>query len=199
LQPPRRKARGEWIDLRPSEIVLGSNHRLQGCQCERLEPVSPDATVELRIPTGGQRSRLDLMVEFDRARSSAASEERLRRYDAFVSGWSRMLSRYKTLGTPPMVVFVCEDERALLSLVRIADRALTARIAKAGTDELEWPFPGRRGVMFALERDIHEGSLRALALPEHPPELRVRLEGQQAKTCQPRRVHIVEPRLLKRG
>jgi hypothetical protein len=110
-----------------------------------------------------------------------------------------MLSRYRTLGTPPMVVFVCEDERALLSLVRIADRVLTARIAKAGTDELEWPFPGRRGILFVLERDIHQGSLRALAVPEHPPELRMRLEGPDGKTCRPRRVHIVEPRLLQRG
>jgi hypothetical protein len=199
LEPPRRKHRGEWIDLRPSDIILGSNHRLHGSQCERLEPVSPDATVELRIPTGGQRSRLDVMVELDRARSSGASEERLRRYDVFVSGWSRLLPRYRTLGTPPIVVFVCEDERALLSLVRIGDRALTSRIAKAGTDELEWPFPGRRGILFALERDIHEGSLRAVALPERPAELRMRLEGPKAKACQPRRVHIVEPRLLRRG
>ena len=54
LEPPRRKIRGEWVDLRPSEIVLGTNHSLQGYQCERLEPVGPDATVELRIDARGE-------------------------------------------------------------------------------------------------------------------------------------------------
>ncbi len=199
LDPPRRKVRGEWVDLRPSEIVLGSNHRLQGGRSERLEPVSPDACVELRL-AGGQkeRTRRDLMVELHRTRNGSHIEDRLRAHDMFVSGWGRLLRRYRTLGAPPLVVFVCEDERSLLDLVKSADDVLTTRIAKAGTPELDWPFPGRRSILFAVERDIHEGSLRAIALPEHPPELRVRLQGPEGRMCKPRRVQIVEPRLLAR-
>jgi hypothetical protein len=139
------------------------------------------------------------MVEVDRARSRSASEERLCRYDLFISGWGRLLRRYRAPAPPAIVVFVCEDERALLGLLRIADDALTTRIAKAGTPEVEWPFPGRRNILFAVERDVHEGSLRAMALPEQPPELRVRLHGPEARVCQPSRVEIVEPRLLRRG
>lgn len=199
FDPPRRKVRGEWVDLRPGEIVLGSNHRLQGTKCARLEPVTADALVELRLGGGAQRTRVDVMVDLDRGRSRSASEERLQRYDVYVSGWGRLLRRYRELGAAPVVVIVCEDERALLSLVRIADDTLTTRVAKAGTPELDWPFPGRQGILFAVERDMHEGSLRAVALPEHPPELRIRLDGPDGKICRPRRVHIVEPRLLGRN
>src|SRR5207247_2249958 len=101
------------------------------------------------------------------------------------------------LGTPPVVVFLCEDERAGLNLVRIADRVVTARLAKAGSAETDWPFPGRRGMFFAVERDAHMGSLHAYQLPEQPPAVRVRLGGRKHKACRPRRVHLVEPRLLR--
>jgi hypothetical protein len=41
-------------------------------------------------------------------------------------------------------------------------------------------------------------SLQAWQVPEQPPEVRVRLGGHKAKPCRPRRVHLVEPRLLGR-
>jgi hypothetical protein len=140
--------------------------------------------------------RLDLLVEIDRARSPAATEERLVRYDAFLTGWARLLDRYGKMGVTPVAVFVCEDEPSALKLLRIADRALTGRIAKAGTEETDWPHPARRSLFVAVERTMHHGSLEAFALPEFPPDVRVRLEGPNAKPCRPRRVHIVEPRLL---
>jgi hypothetical protein len=198
LEPPRRRVRGEWIELSPSEVTLGSNHVLRDYQPQKFEPVTPDAAVEIRLQVGGERMHLELLVEMDRGRSSMASEERLRRYDGLVSGWGQALDRYRTMGAPPMVVFVSEDEPSALALVKVADRALTARIAKAGTDELSWPFPGRRAVFFAVERDVHSGSLLAFQVPEHPPELRVRLNGNKARACEPRRVHLIEPRLLRR-
>jgi hypothetical protein len=93
-------------------------------------------------------------------------------------------------------VFVCQDERAAVRLARIADKAVTARLAKPGTEQTEWPHPGRRGMFFVVERDIHLGSLQALQLPERPPDLRVGLDGKQARACHPRRVNMIEPRLL---
>jgi hypothetical protein len=80
---------------------------------------------------------------------------------------------------------------------RCADRVVTARLAKAGEEEGDWPCPGRKAMFFALERDIHEGSLEALQLVEHPPDVRVRLGGRGERECRPWRVHIIEPRLLK--
>ncbi|HET6507074.1 MAG TPA: replication-relaxation family protein [Baekduia sp.] len=194
LEPPRRKVYGEWVDVRPSEVVLGSNHRLQGYAGEHFEAVMPNATVELRLGAGERQRRIDLLVELDRNRGAGAAEERLRRYDGLVSGWARMLRRYRSLGTVPVVVFVSEDERSRLKLLQVADRALTTRIAKAGSDEREWPYLGRRSILFAVERDVHEGSLAALALPALPPEARARLGEPEALT--PRRVHVVDPRLL---
>jgi hypothetical protein len=109
-----------------------------------------------------------------------------------------MLERYRALGTPPVVVFVCEDERTQKRLVKLADRVVRTRLAKAGADEGDWPCPGRKAMFFALERDVHEGSLEALQLSEQPPHVRVRLGGPGDSACRPWRVHIIEPRLIGR-
>jgi hypothetical protein len=198
VQPPRRRARdGQSEAIRPSQVILGSNHRLQGFGGGQFGPVSPDATVELRVGNGDTRMRVDLLIDLDRSRGFEATQQRLVAYDGFISGWGRMLSRYRKGDVIPMVVFVSEDERGLLRLLKIADSAVTTRIAKAGTDQLSWPHPGRRGILFAVERDIHDGSLRALALPEQPPELRVQVGGRAARKCRPSRVQIVAPDLLR--
>jgi hypothetical protein len=196
LDPPRKKVRGEWVEIAPRNVIVGTSHKLRDFEPASFESVSPDATVDLQLQMGDSRLRFDVLVELDRARSAAASEERLRRYDGLISGWSGMLERYKTLGTPPLVVFVCEDEPSALALVRIADRTVTARLAKPGTEETDWPHPGRRAMFFAVERDIHQQSLQAFQLPEFPPAMRERLHGRKARPCRPQRVHIVEPRLL---
>jgi hypothetical protein len=196
LRPLRRRVRGEWMQMRPSDVTVGTNSRLLDLPDRTFEEVTPDAIVELRVPLGERTMRLDLLVEIDRARSQAATEERLLRYDAFLTGWARLLDRYGKMGITPVVVFVCEDEPSALKVLRAADQALTGRIAKAGTEETEWPVPGRRSLFVAVERAMHHGSLEAFALPEYPPDVRVRLEGPKAKACRPRRVHIVEPRLL---
>jgi hypothetical protein len=196
LKPPSRRVRGQWVELTPREIVVGASHKLRDYEPHKFEPVSPDATVEVELEMGEARLRFDLLVEVHGARSAAASEERLRRYDGLISGWSGTLDRYKTLGTPPVVVFVCADERAAAKLVEIADRVVTARLAKPGTEQTEWPHPGRRGMFFAAEHDIHLGSLQALQVPELPPDLRGSLHGRRARTCHPRRVNMIEPRLL---
>jgi hypothetical protein len=196
LNPPRRKVRGEWLDLEPRDVLVGANHRLRDYGAHKFEPVSPDATLELRVPAADSTLRFDLLVELDRGSSRAGTENRLRRYDGLISGWSGMLDRYKAFGTPPMVVFVCDDEHRLTKLVRIADSTVTARLAKPGIEESEWPYPARRAIFFALERDMHLGSLVALQLPDYPPELRVRLHGKRARACDPKRVHLIEPKLI---
>ena len=86
-----------------------------------------------------------------------------------------------------------------MKLVRIADRTVTARLAKPGAEETEWPHPARRGMFFVEEREIHVGSLQAYQLPELPPDMRERMEGKKARACRPRRVHLIEPRLLDLG
>jgi hypothetical protein len=47
-----------------------------------------------------------------------------------------------------------------------------------GTGPEHWYHPGRDHLFFAVEPDLHHGSLKALALPPRPPGLRERLTGQ---------------------
>jgi hypothetical protein len=90
-------------------------------------------------------------------------------------------------------VFVGRDQAELASLIALADRTLTTRIAKAGTNERDWPFPGRGSILFASERDVHDGSLRALAVPAYPPQQRQRLQQQVTPA---REIQIIDPQLL---
>lgn len=193
LVPPRHRVRGQWIELRPADIVLGTSHRLIGYQASVLAPVSPHATVELSLD---DRTRVDLMIEYHHGDDVFDSEQRLARYDLFLSGWAHLLNRYQPPRRPPIVVFVCHDQTSLANLIQTADRALTTRIAKAGTSELEWPFVGRRSILFALERDVHAGSLRALAVPTEDPQLHERLRHDHVAPTQPRTIQIIDPQLL---
>ena len=195
LLPPRRKVRGEWLDIRPTEVTVGGR-QLRDYTAAKFEPVTPDATAELTLAVGESPLRLDLLIEFERFSSPASAEDRLRRYDGLISGWAAMLDRYRELRTPPVVVFICEDDRAQQRLIRIADKVVTARLAKAGAEEADWPCPARKAMFFALERDVHMGSLEALQLPEHPPDVRARLGRPGERDCSPWRIHIIEPRLL---
>lgn len=192
LLPPRRRVRGEWVDLRPGDVVLGTNHRLSGHQATVLEAVNPHATIELQLP---DRNRAELMIEYQHDDDPFEVQERLQRYDLFVSGWAHLLDRYRPPAGAPIVVFVCPNERALTNIVETADRALTTRIAKAGAPTPDWPYPGRQSIVFALEPDMHRGSLRAFALALHPPD-RDAVGRAAAARDRLREIQIVDPSLL---
>ena len=166
LEPPRRRVRGEWIDI-------GRHRRLREPQAPRLaadsfEPVTPDATLELRVPAGDSHCASTCSSSWTGRARAVAAEDRLRRYDGLISGWSGMLDRYRTLGTPPVVV-------------RLRGRAPRAgapanggprgdrTAGEAGHEETEWPHPARRAMFFAVDRDIHSGSLEAFQLPSIRP------------------------------
>jgi hypothetical protein len=68
---------------------------------------------------------------------------------------------------------VAADARELLELARRADALMKGAIGIQGTPRpAQWKYHGRRHVFFALEEDIHRGSLQALALPHLPPHAR---------------------------
>jgi hypothetical protein len=197
MRPPRRRVRSEFLDLRPQDVTVGGSRQIEGIDLPRFEPVAPDAAVEIRLAVPGAPLRFDLLIEIEHGRGGASREAKLRRYDALVTGWARLLDRYQMLKTPPVVVLVAEDEPSARNIVKLADRVVTGRLAKVGEDELEWPYPGRRGIFVVCERDVHMGSLAAYQLPERPPEVRVRLDGSRARECRPRQVELVERRLLR--
>jgi hypothetical protein len=151
--------------------------------------------VELRLLGGrGQARRVDLFLELDRTRRASYNVPKFQRYDAFITGWALALDRYRVLGEPPIVLFVCEDAERAWAFARAADEAVTGRIATRGRPESEWNHLGRKRMFFCAERDLHHGTLRCLKLPEWPPAVRRQVEGRHGR--KPREVEFTQVGLL---
>lgn len=73
-----------------------------------------------------------------------------------------------------MVVFVCRDRARARESARRADAVLCACRAYAGEYPVDWEYPGREQIVFASERDVHEGVLYAYGVTRVPPAVRVR-------------------------
>lgn len=132
----------------------------------RFETLRPDATVELPAGT-------DLLVELDDRLPVGPRAQKLERYDHLISGWAMHTKRYGAhLGRPPRAVFVCRDRARARECARRADSVLVACQAYPGRYPEEWEYPGRRGILFAAERDVHTGVLCAYAVHPLPPEVR---------------------------
>jgi hypothetical protein len=82
-----------------------------------------------------------------------------------------------------MVVFVCRDRHRARECARRADGALCASRAYAGERPADWSYTGREAIMFAAERDVHEGQLGAYAVPVIPPAVRAELSGQERQSA----------------
>lgn len=67
---------------------------------------------------------------------------------------------------------VAADPRELLTLARRADGILTGAVGVQATGPTKWNYHARQHVFFALEEDVHRGSLAALALPPLPHDVR---------------------------
>ena len=161
---------------------------------ERFETVRPDAIVEIAqaAPDGddgldddrmrgaagshasGRRSMIvDLIVELDDRLAGARGAGKLERYDHFLTGWAVHTSRYgRRLEAVPTVVFICRDRARARECARHADSVLSACRAYAGEYPVDWEYPGRQRILFASERDVHEGLLRAYGVPSLPPNVR---------------------------
>jgi hypothetical protein len=177
LAPPRGK-KPEGGPLGPGDLQLPGGRAPHGfvrreagqqMEVERFDSVRPDGVVEL---AAGEQSRpaLDVLVELDDRLAAA----KLERYDHFLAGWATHTRRYGRRGEAlPVVVFVCRDRSRARELTRLADSVLCACRAYAGEYPFEWEYLGRERILFAAERDAHEGLLRAFGVPRVPPELRM--------------------------
>lgn len=179
LDVPGERVRGQWVPLTPETLPLGSGQHLADLQLDEFQLVRPDLALELDLSLGDERRRVDLLVELDRSGRPSSNYEKFRRYDALLNGWAMALPRYRSLGEPPVVVFVVEDDEKALQFLRAADRIMTGRIGKWGVPEATWPAYGRRRLFVMSELDAHQGTLRAQRLPEHPPALRKALGGRR--------------------
>jgi hypothetical protein len=183
LSPPTRSSAGVRAAFTPSDLRLPGGRTPhdfvqtdaagEQAELERFETLRPDAIV-----TVGARARsrpvTDVIVELDDRPAVPRAARKLERYDHFLAGWSLHTLRYGTRAeAAPVVVFVCRDRARARECARRADTVLRACRAYAGEYPSEWEYPGREGVLFAAERDAHEGLPLAYGVPRLPPEVRV--------------------------
>ena len=192
---PQRLVRDRWTQIHAEDVELDSDRALRGLKLERFAAIKPDLTIELRLPSDPPR-RLDLLVELDRSRDPTTDHNvrKFRRHDALLTAWSRVHPRYRGHGEPPIVVFVLEDEPTARRFLKRADAEVTGAIARIGTGEETWEYPGRRGMVFCCERDVHMGTLRGWRLPEFPSRVRGRGRGRRGGgvRVEPEEVEVLE-------
>jgi hypothetical protein len=172
LEVPTKLKEGRRVAITEDDVGLERYERVR----DVLGPfgrVWPDATLTIEAADG---SHFDLMIELDRTKRPSRNFRKFRHYDAFITAWWRNVPRYRELKSPPRVVFVCASKDHALSFMDAADRQVTGRVARPGSPESSWPFPGRDHFLFAAEPDVHRGSLRAWKLESEPAEMRERIQ-----------------------
>jgi hypothetical protein len=183
LSPPSRASGEARVTLTPRELrlpggrtphdFLRTDASGERVELERFETLRPDAIVA--VAAGGHsRPATDVIVERDDRPALGRDARKLERYDHFLAGWSLHTPRYgRRAEALPLVVFVCRDRARARECARCADTVLRACRAYAGEYPLDWEYPGRERIVFAAERDAHEGLLRAYGVPRLPPDVRV--------------------------
>ncbi|HEY1458028.1 MAG TPA: replication-relaxation family protein, partial [Solirubrobacteraceae bacterium] len=192
LSPPSRSTGSGRVVFGPSDLRLPGGRAPHDfwrtdkdsgrAPLERFETVRPDASIEVPIAqAGGDQRRppcTDVLVELDDRIPLGAKAAKLQRYDHLITGWAMQLTRYgKHLGTEPLVVFLCRDRSRARDCARRADTVLIACRAYAGEYPSDWEYTGRERILFAAERDVHEGLLCAYGVPRLPPDVRVSAAG----------------------
>ncbi len=145
-------------------------------EVDRFETVRPALRLELEGAAssgrpGAKRLPVDLLVEIDDRCGAPAWQAKVHRYDHFLTGWSIHTRRYGRHGVTPTAVFVCRDRSRARECARRADRLLLASRAYAGERPDRWVCSGRERIVFAAERDVHEGLLGVYAVPAVPPQI----------------------------
>jgi hypothetical protein len=178
ISPPLRSTGAGRVSIGPGDLRLPGGRTphdflttdavgVRG-PVERFQTVRPDARIE--VPGRG----IDILLELDDRLPEGRGAAKLERYDHLLAGWSASTARYGSRGAArPVVVFLCASRTRARACARAADRVLTASRAYAGEYPHDWEYPGRAGILFASERDAHEGVLLAYGLPRLPPEVRV--------------------------
>jgi hypothetical protein len=166
---------------------LRTGSRGERVEVERFETVRPDASAELPPAPGGGVgvAGVHLLIELDDrlcTRSPQSAVAKIERYDHLLAGWSVCVPRFAAqspigrggrAGLCPLVVFLCRDRAHARECARRADHLLSACRAYAGEYPRDWEYPGRSAIVFASERDAHEGMLNAYGVPRLPPAVRV--------------------------
>jgi hypothetical protein len=160
-EPHKRRFRR--VELEDATLAGDGHHHPRALRLDQFGPLFPDATLTLYCDSIG--AEVALLVELDRTRRATKNVDKLRRYDAFLTAWCRMTDRYRSAKEFPYVILVCPGEQEARSLMRVADREVTGQYAGYGPGN--WPYPGRKRMLFVAEEDVHGGLALAWSLPRH--------------------------------
>jgi hypothetical protein len=189
ISPPSRTSSRNRSALVPADLSLPGGRTPHDFMCtlepgvrvevERFQSIRPDVTL-------CASNRHDLLVELDDRLPEGLGAAKLERYDHFLAGWSTHIKRYaRPVAELPLVVFVCRDRTRAHECARRADSVLTACRAYAGEYPCDWHYPGRERIVFAAERDAHEGLLGAWGIPRLPPDVRMATAGSDPRMRSP--------------
>jgi hypothetical protein len=176
IAPPQRSGGDTRRAIGPSDLRLPggrtahefmrSNADGARVEVESFETIRPDAVLEA--------GAADILLEFDDRLPTGLGAAKLERYDHFLSGWSQHTRRYGARRqVEARVLFVCRDRTRARECARLADAVLCACRAYAGEYPFDWSYPGRDAVLFAAERDLHEGLTGVYGVSRVPPSVRV--------------------------
>ena len=188
LFPPLRSSPAGRVAIGPGELrlpggrtphdFLRTNTDGERTEVERFETVRPDASLQAR--------GVELMVELDDRLPSGKGAAKLERYDHMLAGWSLSLPRFARRDAPrARVVFLCRDRHRARECARCADSVLSACRAYAGEYPHDWEYPGRDAILFAAERDAHEGLLLAYGVHRLPPDVRAAAPSKTSPNADP--------------
>lgn len=177
LRPPRGLAKR-------SDVAMRGNRSVGDLRSEQFRPIWSDARVDVQVQ--GHRM-VHWYVECER--TPRIDVDKLDAYDAMFNGWGNALSGYQQ--GLPLAIFICSDERSVLTHLAAADSQLTGWVAGLVGKREDRVYVGRQRIWFVLELDAHRGSLRAWRVPNLPPAARADLgEGPKMR---PVTKHLVPP------
>ena len=142
----------------------------------RFREIKPDVSLELRIPA----AQAHLRPAASNSTSPAApsyNRDKFLAYDAFLTGWALAHPRYRTLGTRPVVVFVCRDAHTALAYAAEADRAMTGRIGAMGTPAARLVLRRPRPRLLRRRARHPPRLARRARTPPAAPDVREQLRG----------------------
>ncbi len=162
---------------RSSSLALDDSDdwSIEGMPDGGFRSVRPDAVVEICGDSTADENRL-LLVEYDRTRRLDKNFDKFVRYDMFLNAWWKR-SSLAHRATPPFVLFVCQDDEQRGLFVEAADRDLGCHRWHPDVHDDQHEYVGRQRMLFAAEREAHEGRVLAQRVPAFPVRHAARRPG----------------------
>ena len=136
--------------------------------------IVPDVSVQLAGNLAGETRSVDMLIEVDRTSRPSYNEEKFIGYDHFLAGWCLRLERFgpRQRNARPLVVFVCETEKAARALIDRADALMNVGIGLSGHDPETYQYFGRSHTAFTCVNWVLSGQPYALTMPPLPRSVR---------------------------